>query len=411
MIPIRSSIFSSHYIAGFITLLLFFYILFSNLGKTIKDNKLSEKPYISILLNLALLYLISASISIIGSINIVEFLKVFKNLAFSVLILWLTLNLVHTEKKLKDVVRIIIITIIINFIYQYGYYSKDAFVFPIMSQVIEVNVLRFIQIQSARGRFFIEIHDAALVSIVIFYLLDQKKFFGKLFFLLMTVIIFLFSFLSNFRILILVYLSGFVSTCVFLYRKRLLKSILVLFVILVVTASLGYGISKYTSGYGLLDRLSSADFVTTLMTRYNLWGEAMTMGLSNPITGVGMGNFYDNLTRKDIVSMSFSDPKNDLMRVTDIDPHNIFFSEFATKGFLGLILFGFILFIFLIFDLKYLRKGFNLHTALIISFWSLFIYSLTGPAIDLQYLTLFWLLRGLLTMKPHLLLSGRRRSP
>jgi len=112
--------------------------------------------------------------------------------------------------------------------------------------------------------------------------------------------------------------------------------------------------------------------------------------------GVGLGNYYDNFSssvknKNIIISKS--------MRFVKIGAeeyvHNVFGFIVAESGYLGLIIFIYMLYLFLKNDFFLFKKN-NNKKILIISFWTIFIYGLFNPIIPAAYQVLFWTIRGLL---------------
>jgi O-antigen ligase len=107
-----------------------------------------------------------------------------------------------------------------------------------------------------------------------------------------------------------------------------------------------------------------------------------------------LGNYYDYLPSNKQQSISQNKMAKQEYDVAANDPHNVFFSTFAETGIFGLSTFIFILLYFLKKDLIIFRnKTDGLDKAFIISFWTLFIYSLANPSSSITYMSLFWLTR------------------
>ena len=156
-----------------------------------------------------------------------------------------------------------------------------------------------------------------------------------------------------------------------------------------------YGITADIAGYNAFDRIISpeSEDYTTISDRFYYWEKGIEMGKSQPITGVGLGNYYEHLTNKETVRNSLSDPKNTFMKITWIHPHNVFVALFAETGFLGLGSFVLLLCYFIVTDFGSFTLTSPLHKALVLSFWGLFAFSLINPAAILNYAVLFWLIR------------------
>ncbi|NMB92243.1 MAG: hypothetical protein GYA31_01280 [Parcubacteria group bacterium] len=115
---------------------------------------------------------------------------------------------------------------------------------------------------------------------------------------------------------------------------------------------------------------------------------------TNKIFGVGLGNYYDFLTKKIDPSLSTSEK---LIKIGSEEyVHNIFGSTMAETGIIGLSIFIILLAYFIRRDIQFIKKRDNIYKiAIIISFWSLFSYSLFNPAVSINYQIIFFGLRGL----------------
>ena len=108
------------------------------------------------------------------------------------------------------------------------------------------------------------------------------------------------------------------------YRFILLSSAISLFILLLFTTGLG-------------DRLTKSDEENALgesaMGRIHAWGAAWRMAINNPLTGVGLNNFYNNYYRYS----DFWDGKNHAV-------HSMWFEVLSETGFVGLFIFIYLLY-------------------------------------------------------------------
>jgi len=121
------------------------------------------------------------------------------------------------------------------------------------------------------------------------------------------------------------------------------------------------------------------------------------MAQFSPITGVGLGNYYNYVEKRPFYTATNKDYKK-IISLTINHPHNSFFASLAETGIGGLISYIALIGYFLLRDMKvFFRQEVNLSlSAYIASFWLLFAISLSTPSFDLTYTFHFWLLRGLI---------------
>ncbi len=152
-------------------------------------------------------------------------------------------------------------------------------------------------------------------------------------------------------------------------------------------------------GFSMVDRVllkSNYDDVQSLNSRWQGITQSFELGMQYPVTGVGLGNYFDFLptyTRNSVFSLS---NYYGGVWISSLNPHNIFAQIVAETGLLGLGYYLFMLGMFLKTDWRIYRldKRNDFALASIIAFWTLFSYSLFNPTTTLTYNTLFWILRG-----------------
>jgi O-antigen ligase len=214
--------------------------------------------------------------------------------------------------------------------------------------------------------------------------------------------VFFISFVSNFRVRFLVSLIGLIGYFLFInpFKGAKLKTMTILLLI--------GGMIFFTyktmirlQGFSVVERFfleDKTEDVNTIRFRIGMLTQAYDIGLKSPIFGVGLGNFYDNLPlfgKKNIYTISPLKTKDNLSLLQH--PHNSLAQTFVESGLFGLLAFLLLLGYFVKEDVEILfGKENNLEKALIVGFWSLFVYSLFTPPQILVYYVHFWLLRILI---------------
>ncbi len=186
---------------------------------------------------------------------------------------------------------------------------------------------------------------------------------------------------------------GFALAGSILIFKNNIKKYFIFLLIVPIVFYLLYSVQGYT----VLDRflLQNQSDISTVTSRIQRWEMAFEMGLSSPVIGVGLGNYYDYLPLQYQKSYSGYSFIREEYNAAATDTHDIFFQIFAETGILGLGTFVALLFYFIKKDFRLLRQNnAELSKALVVSFWTLFIYSLFNPSLTtITYPSLFWLLR------------------
>ena len=151
-------------------------------------------------------------------------------------------------------------------------------------------------------------------------------------------------------------------------------------------------------GFTFFDRLTLQDKnrdVETLLFRGVQFVRGIDEGISTSL-GVGLGNYYDNLQfGEKLLPVSYNIASKEGKYAQEYI-HNIFFLYLAESGLYSLVVFMIMCILFVRNDLEILKGKSLLNKSLVISFWTLFSYSLFNPPIPASYQILFWGLRGLL---------------
>jgi O-antigen ligase len=160
--------------------------------------------------------------------------------------------------------------------------------------------------------------------------------------------------------------------------------------------------------YYSIDDLKNS-FGESLITRKKMWLDAIEIGMSSPLLGVGLNNYinYQTSNVQKIKFYSIFSNKNSTIQVFD-DPHNLFLSIFSQTGIIGFLIFIYIFTYFFkqdYFFLKnvlsknrvYIKKILLLKISLIISFWLLIIYLFFHPFNTIRSFFYFSFFRILIT--------------
>jgi len=256
-----------------------------------------------------------------------------------------------------------------------------------------------------RDRLFFESYGEVYLPVILYFLFFKSSSWKKkVFYLILSSIIFLLAFWSNYRDRFLTFVFSLLGFLI-VFRKSLLKinlkSIFFYLIsgVIIFIVSLNY--INIQKGYSVINRFlleNKSEDVLTLSARKQLINEAIEIGKNHLFFGVGLGHFYDYLPealKNRQYQMIGSNRK--FYQATLLYPHNLFAQIFVETGIIGLLSFLLMLFYFVKKDWKVANKNqLTVVKALIVCFWSVIIYAFFNPRSHLQFYFNFFFLRGLI---------------
>jgi len=334
-------------------------------------------------------YIIFLSLSILGAVNIFSYLKNFFNIIISVLYFYTIF--VKEKIEINKFIFIIYLSFIINLTIQFL-----NLIFPYTVNIIPYQNWEFINYQITRGKLFTEIMNEIFILLIffIFYEMNKSKMYNFIGFFLIIVSIY-FSILSRWTSKFVLMLISLLLFPLLFDRKKWFLIILLFFIFLIKNPLL--------NGFYMKSNIFGSAFIfeedknITFNARFNFWRAAYEMGIKKWLYGVGLGNFYDNLSFSlQIKSISSVIDLNKSIIVID-DPHNIFLNVLASSGVYALIFFVFLIFFFIIYDFLAIKENKDiLLNCFIFSFWLLFLFGAYNPSNTFSYNFLLWGLRGII---------------
>lgn len=380
---------NSHTLVGLIWGILFIYVLIKII-KGQKKNIFKEKSFAL----LFLIFFISQSASIITTVNLGTFMSAYIKNIFVAIFFIISIYFIRDNKGIKKIVKILFASSVVSILFQVIMFLNYSLFLYFGGLFLNKNYLELISLNIQRGRIYLESYDEVLIPIILYYWMAKKN---RKFLFFFVVLIPIISFLSLFRTKIIMFLFSIIGS-VLIFLKRIRNYYAILLVIGVVLL-FSYAILSNIQNYTVLDRftLQYKSDQNTISGRIERWGFALDMGISSPLFGVGLGNYYDYLPPGKQKSITPYQMVNQAFDFASKDPHNVFFSTFAETGVFGIGAFILLLLYFVKSDLALLKKREDgLSKAFIISFWTLFIFSLANPSQSITYQSLFWLLRVIL---------------
>lgn len=385
---------SSHILFRIFNLILLIKLIFFD------KKKISFKE-ITILL---IVFFAFQSLSVINVLNFNTFLYFYERLITVVIFTLVSYLLLDSKKKIGVVVKLIELTVMINV-----FLELLMFFFPQITNslygFIHQSVLDIFNFNVNRGRLYFESYGEIFLPVILYLFIKEKILFKKFIYWTVSLGIILLAFWSNYRDrFVVVCFSLFISLIIF--RKDILKMKIKQNIVFLLATTLifisGFFYIYQTKGYSVIDRLLLQDKeedIGSLVSRGILINEAIQIEKRFPLTGVGLGNYYDHLpsSMKNRRYQMIGQNKQ-FFDATLLYPHNLLVQVFVETGLVGLLSFLFILGIFVKKDLKIMKSNKDISKALIISFWALVLYAMFNPRTYLTFYTNFFILRILIRM-------------
>ena len=391
--PIRSLLFTTHSLVRVIVLVLFVIVAAKQIFK--QEMLFGKKE--KLILNIFLVYFVFQSISIFSAVNVSSFLFRYKDVIFPGLYLFVALSLPKLRNK---IIFVFIITSVINFIYQMVMFWAPGLFQTLGEILIYEPHFEVIKINLQRARLFIETYDEITIPFLFILAAKYKKPNQRILILAGFLLIVIPSLLSNFRTRMLMLAFAFLASLLFLLGKKIRIKInfLAAFVVVVYLSSI---LASAITGFSFIDRLTfqhQREDTGTIEVRTKNIERATEMGLAFPIFGVGLGNYFDYLTARNFVGQSAFSWVNKETELAANNPHNIFAQIVSETGIISLLFYVAMLGYFAKVDFESMFKPQKDYykIAFIISFWTLFIYSLFNPTTTFSYNSIFWILRGII---------------
>lgn len=376
-------------------------ILFLTLLLFVKPTAMGKSKTI---LWLFLALFLTQSLSILPAKNLAAFLNQYEDLVFTAIFVVTTFYVLEDSDDFRNVILILFLNGLLNFGFQAVILFFPNLFLKLGEVLLHKNYLELIKLNIARSRLYFEVYDETLIPIVYYFIFRDPK--RKITYILYLLSLTFFAFASNFRtrFLMLIFALGSSFIAFFKNLKRtsvFLLSSLILFTIVV------YSLFVRGFGFTVIERLlleDRSEDVLTVTKRFQNWERASEIGISSPLLGVGLGNYFDYLEPSKKYIYSALEQKLKEFQFAAYDPHNIFFKSFAETGVTGVALLIGVFVYFVKKDTKILSKKHTFSSILVISFWTLVIHALFNPSFTIKFQIYFWLFRILIER------SNKKRS-
>lgn len=387
---------------GMTSHVLFRVIIFVLLIKLILIDK--QKLHINLMTVIMIMFFIYQSVSVVNVVSVDVYIYFYERLI--TVILFALVSLLLIDKKHNSIIfTLITITVVINIGIELFMYIFPSIINYLYS-IIHYSVLDIFVFNLQRNRLYFESYNEALLPVILLFSLTKKKTYVKLFYWLLSTLIILIAFWSNYRDRFIVVGFSLIIYLLVLKKAQLMSFIkhnLILLLLSILILIGGYFHIYKTIGYSVIDRILLQDQkedIDSLISRGILFDQALTIGQQQPLTGVGLGNFYDHLSF-DIKNQRYYSVGQDkkYYEATLFYPHNLIIQTFVETGFIGLFCLLLILTYLAVNDYRILIMDHKTKTPLIIAFWALVLYAMFNPRTYLTFYTNFFILRILINLQ------------
>lgn len=345
-----------------------------------------------LIVKVVLIFFIIQSLSVIFAINIEAFLLRYKDILISLIFLILAQ---YYKSYLSKIIYTLLLGSFINILYQLILvFNSDLFI-NLFSNLIYQKHFNFVLANLERGRIYVDFYNEIIIPFI--FLKLKRKSFNKIFYTIFIFLIISLSFLSNFRTRILMVLFSVVLSLFFLIKSSLRNKFLFIISLFILL----YSVFNYSYFFNprLYIRANNIEEILnkkTLLSRINQIKNSIDMG-SISLFGVGLGNYFDNISAMEKNNGLITSKSVKFVKLgAEEYVHNIFGLVLSESGYFGLIIFFYLIFLFAKSDSITFKKNNKYSKALVLSFWTLFIYGFFNPIVPGSYQILFWGTRGLL---------------
>ncbi|MCX6732992.1 MAG: O-antigen ligase family protein [Candidatus Roizmanbacteria bacterium] len=324
-------------------------------------------------------------------------MNVYKDLVLSLLLFFTILNVQKDDFHI--LIGVFLISSVGGLFYQYIYIFAQHII-DIFRPFLNITAMQFVEYQSSRRRYFGDTMDEALIPMLLNAAMTTKNIFLKFTYALMLIAILFLVILSSWRTKFIICLYSILMS--FFIFKTLRKYTLALGALLILIFTISSAITLVIVGQNVYDRFLVEDKPNEVIiqnSRISYLMSAFQMGKEHIVSGVGLGNYYDNLSNAEKIANQYSPAGGGMNKkfIVIDDPHNIFFGLFATTGIIGLLSFVGLLSYFIFTDIPFiLKKGFMDIKIYISIFWGYFIFAFFNPWMYFSFFIPFWFFRGII---------------
>ncbi len=386
---IPSSFFTTQSAARAIILLLF---VIKTGEMVMKRENVFKKRESKRIVQLCLLLFLFQSISIIEAINMVAFLNRYKDVVVGLCSLFV---FYYYKRGSDKIITVFLYSVLFNAFFQFLILFDSQLFLATFSPILYKNYLGLLIANIDRGRIYVPTYDEMVVP---FLFLPQQAIHLKT--KILPVIAFLtitfFALASNIRSSVLVFGLGLLGSLIS-YRKIALQKIILSIGFLLLISYFTNSLLVNFVGFSFYDRLTfqnQAEDVDTISQRGQQIEQSIAMA-NTSIFGVGLGNYYDNVSMPKII-IAYSESRRTEIRNAREYVHNIFGTLAAESGYVSLAVFIVIMLLFVKQDILTFKGKKTQNKAFVIAFWALFSWGLVNPPVSGTYQVLFWGIRGLL---------------
>ncbi len=325
---------------------------------------------------LILLFFFIQSISVINSINVNDFILIYKDVIIG--LSSFLLFYVYRSKS-KSIIKVIIIGVIISILFQFIIIAAEP-IFDLLKPFIYYKYLVLLEANLERNRIYTLSFDEVFIPLL-FISYSYKSY-------IYSFIILLISIISQWRIRVLMSIFSLLSS--FFIQSKLLYVLLIIGVGFISYSAFNVVINKQNNTFFQRIDFQDDPNLSSITSRVN----QVQFAFNNvaPL-GFGLGSFADYTSSQyKLVTSS----QTTLNAAASEHIHNILANYLFETGLFGFIVFSLLTLMFIKSDYKIMLGKDIIKKAFVLSFWGLYLYGLFNPVYVGTYQFFFWGVGGLL---------------
>ncbi len=347
---------------------------------------------------LILLFFLTQSLSIIGAQNTIVFFQRYSKVLLG-LIAYFIFYFINKKQILKPLLKILLLGGFVSISIQLILLFFPNLYFNLGNIFIYSNVLDITKANYNVGKLFDDSYLELIISILIYYLLKEKKPYSKFLIFCVIFILGLLTIVSNFRYRLLTFIFSFCLSFFLLKikEKNAINKVFGLFILIFfILTTLNPFIQRFFSRTTIDRLIEKEEFKdsSSISWRLKMFNKSIELAQTN-LFGVGLGNMFNYLPKKELKGTTVNTQLS--LGALSAGPHNIFFQFLGETGYIGLLMFVVLLLFLARKDFQIVKNNKNEQKKIfILCFWTLIFIVQFFPAINLTFYTLFFTLRGLI---------------
>jgi hypothetical protein len=397
-----SKLFSTHVASKLLIIVLFFYNIIRQVFFSTKSPQKVEKIFIIPLL----IYLCTATASILAAVDIELYLRQLQNVVINCMLFYIGFSLFSYKNWQATLLRYLVGVGLFCFVFDVVFLILGTDFIKQIKDVIQIEILALFTHNANMGRYnsYLVLDSFIPIFFLVFSHSYKKKSSALIFIIMITTTVFI-SYSTLFRTRLIQGLFALFASFFVFFKEKWRSIVFPFFIVPIIFFGL-YFTTKIVSPSSMtvVERFlltNRGEDVDTIQYRYISLQRAFDMLHISPFVGIGLGNYKSYMNR--LPGYNIPDKLTKIhYEETLNNPHSMFIEVLGETGIFGLIGFVGLLCYFIYIDLQLiLRDQQKYISSIIILTWTIFLYGIFNPFNTVYIAGWFWFMRGYIQANKH----------